>query len=174
MACCSADVVSYALSAIWNGTVTGSASWGTAGGCILTPPAFYTSFDLEVVCVWASIDWFFLSSHFDGLADGRKRFSDSLNFDLMSIAVVTCPAPKNAHKKFAKVRSTAIRRVNEPGTTAFLFNRFCRSFTVVEVAFSIALASCSLLQFRRLLLLPSNTARAPSSLLSHCEYHHPP
>ena len=62
--------------------------WG-----ILTPPAFYTSFYLEVVCVWASIDWFFLSSHFDGLADGRKRFSDSLNFDLMSIAVVTCPDP---------------------------------------------------------------------------------
>ena len=50
-------------------------------------------------------------------------------------------APKHAHKKFAKVRSTAIRRVNEPGTTAFLFDRFCRSFTVVEVAFSIALAS---------------------------------
>ena len=33
-------------------------------------------------------------------------------------------APKHAHKKFAKVRSTAIRRVNEPGTTAFLFDRF--------------------------------------------------
>ena len=50
-------------------------------------------------------------------------------------------APKHAHKKFANVRSTASRRLKELGTTAFLFDRLCRSFTVMDVAFSIAFAS---------------------------------
>jgi len=52
-------------------------------------------------------------------------------------------APKHAHKKLCvNVRSTTTRRRwKEPGTTAFLFNRLCRSFTVVNEAFSIASAS---------------------------------
>ena len=49
--------------------------------------------------------------------------------------------PKHAYKKFANVRSTARRRWKEPGTTAFLSDRLCRFFTVVDEAFSIALAS---------------------------------
>ena len=44
---------------------------------VLTSISFYESLDGEVVDVWGPVDWTFVASQFDGLADGRKRFSDA-------------------------------------------------------------------------------------------------
>ena len=88
MACCSADVVAYAMRFLPCGTEL-------LLGVLVVGPLEDLDASMHDRSIWRFYMLASLSSHstFDGLADGRERFSDSLNFDLMSIAVVTCPDP---------------------------------------------------------------------------------
>ena len=64
--------------------------WG-----VLASEPFYTSLYWEVVGVRGSVEGAGVSSQLEDLADGRNGVSDSLNFNLMSVTVVTSPYPSS-------------------------------------------------------------------------------
>ena len=71
------------------GTMTGTASWG--GGSERLNPSTILSIARFALLLISSIEGAVFASQLDGLADGRERIRDSLNFDRISSAVYTCP-----------------------------------------------------------------------------------